>query len=142
MSGDAISDVESFAMINGSRFGASFIVLLVGFVYYVRHRRNPDGLYIGVVALLTTFAVYTPSMLIGFVALDGGWFAGAGAGAPPGVASVTDGTFGALAERAAGALPGLLVFALGVGVLLARFQLFDRVLPNPGAPGPRSRRRC
>ena len=50
--GGAITDLEAFAMINGSRMGASLIVLVVGFVSYVTGHRNPDGLYIGVVALL------------------------------------------------------------------------------------------
>lgn len=140
LSGGAISDLESFAMINGSRFGASFVVLFVGFVYYLRHRRNPDGLYIGVVALLTTFTVYTPSMLLGIFALESGWFDGVRVGAPPGLVSFTDQTFGAAAEHASDVLPGLLVFVLGVSVLLVSFQLFDRVLPNLEPPGPRLER--
>ncbi len=139
-SGEAISDLESFAMINGSRFGASFMVLLVGFFYYLRHQRNPDGLYIGVVALLTTFTIYTPSLLVGLVALEQGWFDGVSVGAPPGVTAVTEGGFGAVAERAGDVLPGLALFALGVGVLLASFQLFDRVLPNLDPPSPRLER--
>ena len=139
-SGDAISDVESFTMINGSRFGASFMVLFVGFLYYLRHHRNPDGLYIGVVALLATFTVYTPSMLLGLLALEQGWFDGVSVGAPPGVARAIEDGFGALAERAADALPGLVLFALGVGVLLISFQLFDRALPNLDPPSPRLER--
>ena len=139
-SGGAISDLESFAMINGSRFGASFMVLFVGFLYYLRHQRNSDGLYIGVVALLTTFAIYTPSLLVGLLALDQGWFDGVGVGAPPGVAAVTDDSFGAAAERAADVLPGLALFLLGGGVLLASFQLFDRALPNLDPPSPRLER--
>ena len=139
-SGGAISDFESFAMINGSRFGASFMVLFVGFLYYLRHRRNPDGLYIGVVALLTTFTIYTPSLIIGMVALVRGWFDGVSVGAPPGVASVTENAFGSLADRAGDALPALVLFALGVGVLLVSFQLFDRVLPNLDPPSPRLER--
>ena len=140
LSGEAISELESFAMITGSRFGASFMVLLVGFIYYVRHQRNPDGLYIGVVALLVTFTIYTPSLVLGLVALEQGWFDGVGVGAPPGVVAATDGVFGGLADRAADALPGLLLFALGGGVLLVSFQLFDRVLPNLDPPSPQLER--
>ena len=139
-SGGAISDLESFAMINGSRFGASFMVLFVGFLYYVRHRRNPDGLYIGVVALLTTFTIYTPSLVLGVVALEGGWFDGVSVGAPPGFNAVSENGFGALAERADDALPGLFLFVGGAAVLLASFQLFDRVLPNLDPPSPRLER--
>ena len=126
-SGGVISDLESFAMINGSRFGASFMVLIVGSIYYLRHQRNPDGLYIGVVALLTTITIYTPSLVLGIVALEQGWFDGVSVGAPPGVASAIDGAFGGLTDRASDALPGLVLFVLGAGVLLASFQLFDRV---------------
>lgn len=140
LNGGAISDMESYAMINGSRFGASFMVLLVGLFYYVRHRRNPDGLYIGVVALLTTFIIYTPSLIIGLFALDRGWFEGVSVGAPPGIATVTDETLGAVSERAADAMPALLLFAVAVGVLLVSFQLFDRVLPNLNPPSPRLER--
>ncbi len=138
--GGAISDLESFAMITGSRFGASFMVLLVGFVYYIRHERNPDGLYIGVVALLTTFTIYTPSLLMGLVALDQGWFDSIDVGAPPGLATMIQNTGGSVAEHAADALPGLVVFVLGAGALLVAFQLFDRVLPNLEPPGPRLER--
>src|SRR3954470_23036074 len=48
-SGGIQNDLETFAMINGSRLGASLIFLVVGFVSYVTGRKNPDGLYIGVV---------------------------------------------------------------------------------------------
>ncbi len=139
-SGGAISDIESFAMINGSRFGASFIVLFVGFLYYVRHRRNPDGLYIGVVALLTTWTVYTPSMLIGLAALKHGWFDRVDVGSPPGLATVADDAFGETASWLAGPFPGLLVFVAAVAVLLLSFQLFDKILPNLDPPSPRLER--
>lgn len=138
--GGAITELESFAMITGSRFGASFMVLFVGFLYYMRHQRNPDGLYIGVVALLTTFTVYTPSLLLGLFALDRGWFDSIDVGAPPGIATAIQDTGGTIADYAVDVLPGLLVFVLGAGALLVAFQLFDRVLPNLEPPGPRLER--
>ncbi len=139
-SGGAISELESFAMINGSRFGASFMVLLVGFIYYLRHQRNPDGLYIGVVALLTTITIYTPSLIVGLVALDQGWFDGVSVGAPPGFATVTQDGVGGIVDWFDDLLPGLLVFGLGAAVLLVSFQLFDKVLPNLDPPSPRLER--
>ena len=39
--GGAISDLETFAMINGTRMGASLIVLVVGFVSYVTGTAQP-----------------------------------------------------------------------------------------------------
>jgi Na+/phosphate symporter len=125
-------------MVSGSRFGASMIVLLVGFVAYLRGRRRPDGIYVGVVSLLTTASVYAPATAIGLALLDRGWLHGAvdslplrweaiGAVARP-VVSRLDG------------LPALALFVLGVGTLLAAFTLFDRLLPNLDPPSPRLER--
>ncbi len=128
--GDVISDNEAFAMLNGSRMGASFIVLFVGFLYYVGRRRTADGIFIGVVAMLTTFTVYAPVVPLGSIVLDRGWLDGVQVGAPAFVVSFTELAFQPLAEEAADSLPLLLVFVGGIGFLLASFYVFDRALPN------------
>ncbi len=74
--GGATTNLETFAMINGSRMGASLIVLVVGFVSYITGKRNPDGLYIGVVALLTAITLWLPVMPLGLLVLDKGWLDG------------------------------------------------------------------
>lgn len=139
-SGDVIGETEAFAMINGSRYGASFIVLLVGFVYYLGHRRDPDGLYVGVVALLTTFTVYVPSMLLGAALLQRGWLDGASFGRPAFVTSFVDAVYDPVVGAGADHLPTLLLFVFGVGLLLATFYVFDRALPRLDPPGPRLER--
>src|SRR3954466_2557313 len=75
-SGGIQDNLETFAMINGSRLGASLIVLVVGFVSYITGKRNPDGLYIGVVALLVAITLWTPVVPIGLLILDQGWLDG------------------------------------------------------------------
>ena len=125
-----ISDSEAFAMLNGSRMGASFIVLLIGFLYYVGKRRTADGIFIGVVALLVTVTIYAPVVPLGSLVLERGWFDGVGASAPGFLISFTDLAFRPLADTAADNLPRLLVFGGGVGLLLASFAIFDRALPN------------
>src|SRR3954470_20863370 len=75
-SGGVQDNLETFAMINGSRLGASLIVLVVGFVSYITGKRNPDGLYIGVVALLTAITLWLPVMPIGLLVLKKGWLDG------------------------------------------------------------------
>ena len=74
--GHTISDIETLALINGTRLGASFVVLFVGFLYYVGGRRTADGLYIGVVALLTTFTLWLPALPLSTLALRQGWLDG------------------------------------------------------------------
>lgn len=135
-SGGTISDVETFAMINGSRLGASFIVLFVGFLYYVTRRRDPDSLYIGVVALLTAFTLWAPVIPLGYVALREGWFDDVRFGSPGALVSFVDIVYDPITTRAKDALPELLLFAIGVPALLGAFFLFDRALPNLDRPGP------
>jgi hypothetical protein len=135
-SGGAISDVEAFTMIGGSRLGASFIVLFVGFLYYAFHRRDPDSIYVGVVALLTAFTLWAPVIPIGALVLSQGWFDGVELGSPGALVSVVDRVYDPLTTRLDAHLPGLAVFTLGVPALLGAFFIFDRALPNLEAPGP------
>lgn len=135
-----ISDAETFAMINGSRMGASFIVLFVGFLYWVRGKRNPDGLYIGVVALLVAFTLWAPVVPLGQFVLREGWLDGVRVGSPGAVNSLVNVAFDPMIERMSDHLHRLLMFAIGIGVLLLSFSVFDRVLPNLEAPGPRFER--
>src|SRR3990170_1564877 len=135
--GGATTDLETFAMINGTRMGASLIVLVVGFVSYVTGRRNPDGLYIGVVALLTAITLWGPAMPLGLFVLDQGWLDGVRVGSPGALTSFVGYLSDPLVEPLDEALPLLAVFLSGVGVLVASFYLFDRALPSLERPGPR-----
>ena len=135
-SGGTISDVETFAMINGTRMGASFIVLFVGFLYYATRRRDPDSLYIGVVALLTAMTLWAPVVPIGALALNQGWFDGVRFGSPDALVSVVDTIYDPIVSRTDEHLPRLALFGVGVPALLGAFYVFDRALPNLEAPGP------
>lgn len=134
--GGTISDIEAFAMINGTRMGASFIVLFVGFLYYATRRRDPDSLYIGVVALLTAMTLWAPVVPIGALALNQGWFDGVRFGSPDALVSVVHTVYDPIVTRADEHLPRLALFGVGVPALLGAFYVFDRALPNLEAPGP------
>lgn len=130
LAGGTLSETEAFGVIGGSRLGASFIVLAVGFVLYLRGRRNADGLYIGVVALLTTFTTQGPAIALGLVSLHVGWLDGLQFGVPSVVTDWVDAVYGRPVDLARDFLPNLGVFALGAGVLLGSFAVFDRALPQ------------
>jgi len=136
-SSGTISDTESFAMINGSRLGASFIVLFIGFVLWVTRKKSADGLYIGVVALLTAFTLWLPVLPIGVIALDQGWFNSIEVGTPGAINSFVDVVYDPIVEVFADNLSDFLIFVLGVGMLLAAFTVFDRALPNLEQPSQR-----
>ena len=130
LAGGTLSEAEAFGVVGGSRLGASFIVLAVGFVLYLRKRRNADGLYIGVVALLTTFTTQGPAILLGLLSLHFGWLDGLQFTMPSLVTDWVDAVYGGPVDAANDVLPRLGVFLAGAAVLLASFVVFDRALPQ------------
>jgi len=131
LDGGAISRSQAFTMLTGSRLGASFVVLAVGFIYALRRksgRRAP--LSIGILSLTMTVIAYVPGALLGFVLLRSGSLDAVTLAAPPGLLSVTDTLFGWMADLARNLVPGWGLFPAGLGVLLVAFKLFDRVLPD------------
>jgi hypothetical protein len=128
-SADVLDKFETFGMINGSRFGASFIVLTVGFIQFLRGRRQADGIYIGVVALLVAWTLYAPVVILGFLSLHFGWFDSIKPDLPNVFFSATDKIYDPIVAGVDG-LPDALLFVLGGAVLWLSFWLFDRALPQ------------
>ncbi len=124
-----LSDTQTFFMISGGRLGASFIVLFVGFMYYVRGRREPDGLYIGVVALITTWAVYAAGIPLGYVLLKSGWLDGIRFGSPGIIKGVNE-AYKPAVDFFASFLPLLGLFAAGVVAVVVSLKMFDAALPT------------
>jgi hypothetical protein len=130
LSSGVLSESEAFAVVGGSRLGASFIVLAVGFVMYLGRRRNADGLSIGVIALVTTFTTQGPAIALGLVSLHYGWLDAVQFSPPPAMLDWVDALYGASVAFLDRRLPGGLVFATGILVLLVSFAVFDRALPR------------
>ncbi|HSP54770.1 MAG TPA: hypothetical protein VLS25_04200, partial [Dehalococcoidia bacterium] len=95
---------------------------------------SADGLFIGVVALLTAFTLWLPVLPIGIAVLKAGWFDSVKVGTPPGITSIIDIVYDPIVDRAVDVLPRILLFAAGIGVLLTAFAIFDRALPNLEQP--------
>jgi solute carrier family 34 (sodium-dependent phosphate cotransporter) len=124
-----LSDTQTYFMISGGRLGASFIVLFVGFMYYVRGRREPDGLYIGAVALMTTAIVYTAGIPIGYVLLKSGWIDGVRFGSPGLIRGVND-AYAPAVNFFDRFLPLLGLFGVGVVAVVFSLRMFDAALPS------------
>lgn len=125
---NVLSDTQTYFMISGGRLGASFIVLFVGFMYYVRGRREPDGLYIGVVALLTTWIVYAAGIPIGYVLLKSGWLDSVRFGSPGLIKGVNE-AYKPAVDFFDSFLPLLGLFVVGVAAVVVSLKLFDAALP-------------
>ena len=65
---------ETFAMLAGSRLGAAFMVLLLGFIYTIRGKERQVSLGVGLISLLVTQTFYPVVLLIGLKILSFEWF--------------------------------------------------------------------
>ncbi|MBN1888213.1 MAG: hypothetical protein JW850_09490 [Thermoflexales bacterium] len=139
--GDLLSSQETFAMITGSRLGASFIVLFVGFVYWLRGQQRTASVSIGILSLLVTATIYLPAMGVGSVLLRAGWLEDVHVSLGGGAVSIVELVFDPIVAFLIGrlGLPKLALFALGLGVLLAAFHIFDQALPEIKAESSRFR---
>ena len=126
----AMDELGAFAMITGSRLGASFIVLLIGFLYVLRGRDRVTSLSMGLLSLIVTATTYLPSLLLGMVILKTGvldWVQ-----MPFGALlhSVVDRVVGPVSSVAVALLPNWAVFLVGLSVVWFSFNLFDKCLPQ------------
>jgi sodium-dependent phosphate cotransporter len=126
----ALEQLSAYAMIVGSRLGASFIVLFVGFMYVLRGHERRAGLTMGLLALVVTASVYLPALLVGglllelevldFVQLGGGEV----------LSSALEQVLAPIVQPLSSLLPGWGVMLIGLVVLWVSFFLFDRALPE------------
>ncbi len=134
----AIDKLGAFAMIAGSRFGASFIVLALGFVYTLRGHERKGSLSIGLLSLLVTFAIYIPALIVGYWILQWRLLDWLHPTASSSLVSVLDILFDPIVDGINGALGAflsrqisqLLVFGLGFGVLWYSLNLIDHSMPD------------
>jgi solute carrier family 34 (sodium-dependent phosphate cotransporter) len=126
----ALSELQAFTMLTGSRLGASFIVLLVGFLYSMKSRNPQESTGMGVLALSLTAVVYLPGMLLGYAILKSGLLSGVHWTASEQIQGVIDRVWGPLIDMAQSNLPGWLLFPVGLAVILVSFKFLDRVLPQ------------
>lgn len=128
LSTHAITDVQAFTMISGSRLGSSLMVLLLGFIYVLRGAERRAGLSVGLLAMVVTATLHIPTLVLGWVALETGITSGWSIQ----IASldIIDRIFAPLVDPIADFLPGLALFGVGVLAIVAGFSLIDRGLPE------------
>jgi hypothetical protein len=139
--GGATTQLQTFTMLSGSRLGASFVVLLVGFLYAIRNRGRNRGesIGMGVLALSLTAVVYVPGMLIGYWILKSGMLDGIHWQASGDVLSAVDLIWGPAIDLLT-KLPGWTLLPLGLGIILLSFRFLDKVLPQLDGERAASRR--
>ena len=125
-----IDKYGAFGMITGSRFGASFIVLFIGFLYVLRGRDRSTSLSMGLLSLLVTTTTYLPGFFLGMFLLQAGWLDKMQLRSGVLLQSAIDRAIDPLATLVTGIFPDWAVFLCGLGIILGSFSLFDKCLPQ------------
>ena len=130
LSAETLTQIQAFAMVSGSRLGASSIVLLLGFIYTLRGHEPWTVLSTGVLSLLLTASVQFPGLLVGVFMLKQGWLDAIYwpwlTHFSTGINAVINPIMGPITQF----FPQWALFVLGGAVITLSFQLFDKALPE------------
>ena len=121
---------DALAMIIGSRIGAAFIVLFIGFIYILRGHKRKTALTTGLLSLVVTGSTYIPALGIGHLLLNYRILDSIQFSQGATLSSVLDQAFDPILDYFANTLPSWTIFLIGVGVILVSFKLFDWALPD------------
>lgn len=135
LAAETIDVLQAFTMITGSRLGASFIVLFVGFLYHLRGHERGASVSIGVLALLTTAAIYLPAMALGYALLQTDLLLTLKVSPAGEMNGVLDRLTDPALAWIKGALPTWALLPLGLVAMLSAFRLLDLALPQVSAEG-------
>lgn len=125
-----ITPVQTFTMIIGSRMGASFIILFIGFIYVLRGRNRSTSLSMGLLSFTVTGTLQIGSVIIGTLLLLSGVLGRFSFGDGAALTSITDLLIEPVSGLFKGFLPVWALFLVGLGIILVTFNLFDRCLPE------------
>lgn len=125
-----IDQLSAFAMITGSRLGASFIVLFIGFIYTLRGRDRATSLSMGLLSLNVTASTYLPALLLGTVIIKTGVLDHLQLQSGALLTSFMDMIIDPVVDRLILWIPSWMIFIVGLGIILISFNLFDKCLPQ------------
>lgn len=125
-----IDAMQTFTMIIGSRMGASFIILFIGFIYVLRGRNRATSLSMGLLSFTVTGSLQIGALIIGGLLLSSGWLGRFDFGEGMAIVAITDLIFDPISHFFQSLLPTWALFLLGLGLILLTFNLFDKCLPE------------
>ncbi|MCA9865882.1 MAG: hypothetical protein KIS95_02705 [Anaerolineae bacterium] len=125
-----ITAVQTFTMIIGSRMGASFIILFIGFIYVLRGRDRSASLSMGLLSFTVTGTLQAGSLIIGTLLLSSGLLNRFDLGDGLALVAITDLLFDPISQFLQNILPTWALFVVGLGLILVTFNLFDKCLPE------------
>jgi sodium-dependent phosphate cotransporter len=126
----AVDQFGAYGMIVGSRLGASFIVLFIGFIYVLRGRNRSTSLSMGLLSLSVAGSLQILALGVGLAMLEWRVFDAFQPTAGAGLTGLTDLILDPISHWLQSFLPGWALFVIGLGIIMVSFNLFDRCLPE------------
>ena len=127
---DVLTQMGAFTMITGSRLGASFIVLFIGFIYILRGRNRATSLSMGLLSLNVTGTTHIVALVVGYLFLARGWLSAVQLQSGAILTSAADLVFEPITTFFLEFLPRWSLFLVGFGFIMVSFHLFDKCLPQ------------
>ena len=123
-----IDVVESYMVISGARLGASFIVVFIGVLEYVKGKNSDlrDSCSVGILQFLATYVVYIPAIILGYLALKLGDFSFLALEAPSQLNYGLDLLFEPFTVFVSSFLSPGWLFVFAILLLLWSLQVFDK----------------
>ena len=121
---------STFTMITGSRLGASFIVLFIGFIYVLRGRDRATSLSMGILSLTVTATTYIPGLLLGILLLHTGILDNIQFNSGFMINSFLEVAVYPVERLMTRFLPPWAIFLTGLGVIVVSLNQFDKCLPQ------------
>jgi Na+/phosphate symporter len=125
-----LDEYSTFFMITGSRLGASFIVLFIGFIYVMRGRNRANSLGMGLLSLVVTGTTYLLALPVGILLLVTGALDQVQLSSGVLLSSIMSLIFTPLADLFMRFLPHWALFFVGLGFIITSFNLFDKAIPQ------------
>jgi sodium-dependent phosphate cotransporter len=125
-----ITPIETFAMISGSRLGAAFIVLLIGFIYMLQGKKRDISLGVGLTSLLVTQTIYPAILVGGFFFLSRGWLEKWHFSTHSDLNSFMSTIVTPVIEFLKSFLPTGVLFPIGFVLMVSSLWLFDHAIPE------------
>ncbi len=130
MDAGVITPIETFAMISGSRLGAAFIVLFIGFIYMLQGKKRDISLGVGLTSLLVTQTIYPAILVGGFFILSRGWLNHWQYTSHSNLNSSLDVFITPVIELIKNYLPTGMLFPIGFLLMVGSLWLFDQAIPQ------------
>jgi hypothetical protein len=125
-----IDEIQTFTMIVGSRMGASFIILFIGFIYVLRGRNRSTSLSMGLLSFTVTGTLQAGALIIGVLMLSTDILDRFQLREGMAITALTDLIFDPISAFLQGILPTWALFIVGMVIILLTFNLFDKCLPE------------